>query len=259
MPIRRTRSRCPPIATSIVSPSTHSQQPHPPRPAAPFAEHAGQAATAPRCRGASGASHGVLSRRSAVLFDVCGHRPIRADRGGQTRLHPLARGTGGADPGNLLPRRRHLGLGRAGARPRRLAAPLRRCSSTRPAGASTCPHGDDPSDGAAIDLYAYFGRAGEVEWLAAGRAVQLVEWARTHRFCGRCGTPTEPADRRAGDACPACGLFAFPRLAPAMITLVTRGERAERRRCSPAACAGPCRCTAASPASSSPASRSSRR
>ena len=51
----------------------------------------------------------------------------------------------------------------------------------------------DPSDGAAVDLFGYHGRAGEAAWLAAGRAVQLVEWGRTHRFCGRCGTPTEPA------------------------------------------------------------------
>ena len=54
------------------------------------------------------------------------------------------------------------------------------------------PHGDDPSYGAALDLYSYFGRATEVDWLVAGRAVQLVDWARTHRFCGRCGTATEP-------------------------------------------------------------------
>ena len=31
------------------------------------------------------------------------------------------------------------------------------------------PHGEDPADGAAIDLRSFFGRAGEVEWLVAGR------------------------------------------------------------------------------------------
>ena len=54
--------------------------------------------------------------------------------------------------------------------------------------------------------------------------MQLVEWARTHRYCGRCGTPTEPAAHERAMTCPACGLPAFPRLAPAMITLVTRGR-----------------------------------
>ncbi|NNE10845.1 MAG: NAD(+) diphosphatase [Ilumatobacter sp.] len=85
------------------------------------------------------------------------------------------------------------------------------------------PPGEDPSHGAAVDLRVYHGRAPEHHWLAAGRAVQLVEWGRTHRFCGRCGTPTEPAGGERSMRCPACGLVAFPRLAPAMITLVTRG------------------------------------
>jgi len=84
--------------------------------------------------------------------------------------------------------------------------------------------GTDPSSGAAVDLYSLFGRTSEVEWLVAGRAVQLAEWARTHRFCGRCGTPTEQQLDDRAMRCPACGLLAYPRVAPAMITLVTRGE-----------------------------------
>jgi NAD+ diphosphatase len=86
------------------------------------------------------------------------------------------------------------------------------------------PTDEDPSDGAALDLFSLFGRVSEPEWIAAGRAVQIAEWARTHKFCGRCGTPTEPRDNERAMKCPACGLMAFPRLAPAMITLVTRGE-----------------------------------
>ncbi len=86
------------------------------------------------------------------------------------------------------------------------------------------PDGDDPSDGAALDLFSYFGRASEDEWLVAGRAVQIVEWGRTHRFCGRCGERTEPARGERAMRCPRCRLLSFPRLAPAMITLVTRGE-----------------------------------
>lgn len=83
---------------------------------------------------------------------------------------------------------------------------------------------DDPSYGSALDLFSYFGRAGQGAWMAAGRAVQIVEWARTHRFCGRCATTTEPSPGERGMRCPACGLVAYPRLAPAMIVLVTRGD-----------------------------------
>ena len=85
-------------------------------------------------------------------------------------------------------------------------------------------HHDD--DGAFIDLYALFGRVPEVEWMLAGRAVQIVDWARTHKFCGRCGERTVVASNDRSMKCPSCGLPAYPRLAPAIITLVTRGDEA---------------------------------
>ena len=86
------------------------------------------------------------------------------------------------------------------------------------------PDGSDPSDGAHVDLRRLFTMVDETTWIATGRAVQLVEWARTHRFCGRCATPTVRSERFVSMECPDCGLQAFPRLSPAMITLVTRGE-----------------------------------
>jgi NAD+ diphosphatase len=56
----------------------------------------------------------------------------------------------------------------------------------------------------------------------AGRASQVVEWDRSHRYCGRCGTPMlEKPDERAKE-CPACGYVAYPRVSPAMMVLVTR-------------------------------------
>ncbi len=61
-------------------------------------------------------------------------------------------------------------------------------------------------------------------WMLAGRAVQLVEWARTSRFCGRCGTATELSPRERAARCPQCGLNAYPRLAPAVIVTVERGD-----------------------------------
>jgi NAD+ diphosphatase len=57
----------------------------------------------------------------------------------------------------------------------------------------------------------------------AGRAVQIVEWDRTHRFCGACATPTEPVAGERARICPSCELASFPRLAPAVIVAVERG------------------------------------
>jgi NAD+ diphosphatase len=64
------------------------------------------------------------------------------------------------------------------------------------------------------------------DWMLAGRAVQLVEWRRTSRFCGRCGTATVGAPGERALRCPACGFLAYPRLAPAIIVLVRKGDRA---------------------------------
>ena len=62
------------------------------------------------------------------------------------------------------------------------------------------------------------------DWPLAGRAVQIVEWSRTHRFCGRCGNPTEQASGERAMRCPVCGLLSFPRLSPAVIMVVHRGD-----------------------------------
>ena len=58
----------------------------------------------------------------------------------------------------------------------------------------------------------------------AARAFQVVEWDRTHRYCGRCGTPTRDKDGERAKQCPGCGYVAYPRLSPAMMVLVTRGR-----------------------------------
>ena len=56
----------------------------------------------------------------------------------------------------------------------------------------------------------------------AGRAAQVLEWDRAHRYCGACGTPTELQARDRARTCPACGQVAYPRLSPAMMVLVWR-------------------------------------
>ncbi len=71
-----------------------------------------------------------------------------------------------------------------------------------------------------------FAPLGEAAWHVAGRAVQLAEWASTHRFCGRCSTPTERVASERSMRCPSCGLLAYPRIAPAVIVLVRRGDEA---------------------------------
>jgi NAD+ diphosphatase len=64
----------------------------------------------------------------------------------------------------------------------------------------------------------------DAHFALAGRALQLVDWDRTHQFCGRCGTPTEAKRDERVRTCPACKLSAYPRVAPAVMMLVRRGR-----------------------------------
>ena len=71
-------------------------------------------------------------------------------------------------------------------------------------------------------LRSLFGRTEDGLVAIAGRGFQLADWARTHRYCGVCAKPMQ---RDAGERvmrC-ACGHSAWPRVAPAMMTLVKRG------------------------------------
>ena len=56
----------------------------------------------------------------------------------------------------------------------------------------------------------------------------LAHWHRTHRFCGRCGAPTEAREAGHVRACtnPDCRAQHFPRTDPAVIMLVSKGDRA---------------------------------
>jgi NAD+ diphosphatase len=72
------------------------------------------------------------------------------------------------------------------------------------------------------DLRSLYGRLGADEYALAGRALQLVDWDRTHQYCGRCGTPTEARSDERSRICPACKLVVYPRLAPAVMALVRR-------------------------------------
>ena len=64
----------------------------------------------------------------------------------------------------------------------------------------------------------------DAHFALAGRALQLLEWDRSHQYCGRCGTPTAPRAEERVRECPACRLTAYPRVAPAVMALVRRGR-----------------------------------
>jgi NAD+ diphosphatase len=70
-----------------------------------------------------------------------------------------------------------------------------------------------------------YGRLDEdLFWLAA-RAIQIVDWDRSHQYCSRCGSPLKAKTIERAKECLECGALYFPRLAPAIIVLVERGNQ----------------------------------
>lgn len=57
------------------------------------------------------------------------------------------------------------------------------------------------------------------------KAFALLNWRSTSRFCGRCGTLTEDKSDEVARLCRQCGLVIYPRLSPAILALITRGNR----------------------------------
>ena len=77
------------------------------------------------------------------------------------------------------------------------------------------------------DLWAIGGTLARDEAALLAHARALVTWHQRHRFCGACGQPTESREAGHVRACanPTCGAVHFPRTDPAVIMLVTYGER----------------------------------
>ena len=87
------------------------------------------------------------------------------------------------------------------------------------------PNASLPENARASSLRGLFNRIDATLWWVAGRAVQLVDWDRTHQFCGRCATPMETSDLEHVKICPNCDLRNYPRLSPAVIVAVRKGDR----------------------------------
>jgi NAD+ diphosphatase len=58
------------------------------------------------------------------------------------------------------------------------------------------------------------------------RAYHLSIWRRESRFCGTCGCENEDASPEYARKCPRCGRLEFPRISPAVFTLI-RNDKGE--------------------------------
>ena len=142
------------------------------------------------------------------------------------RARSLMRGVEQGQPEAVL-------LSRAGAQAVRMAGgpwAFLGIWEKRPVFAIDCSTADDPMPllppemGSFSDLRGVAGLLPEGEASVLAHARGLLHWRVKHRFCGVCGTPTEPRSAGNATACPGCGAQHFPRTDPAVIMLVVRGD-----------------------------------
>ncbi|MCP4400876.1 MAG: NAD(+) diphosphatase [bacterium] len=75
-----------------------------------------------------------------------------------------------------------------------------------------------------LDLRKLFYSLPEELFLLAGRAFQVMNWERTHQYCGQCGQLTQPSGHERARVCPQCGLTQYPRISPAIIVAISNGR-----------------------------------
>jgi NAD+ diphosphatase len=62
----------------------------------------------------------------------------------------------------------------------------------------------------------------DYDFSIVGKASQILEWYATHRYCGKCGQPTQHHDTERAVSCNFCELHFYPRINPCVIVLVIR-------------------------------------
>ncbi|MFM2118933.1 MAG: diphosphatase [Pseudomonadota bacterium] len=166
----------------------------------------GSAGSAPAAPPLSPVDRALLGRLDETLAAAA-----RADAAARAERHFLGRLDGRDAWAYALPGQPCAEGGPSGSAPATSPLPL-------PAALQAAPWTPRPLRAAMLALDSQDARLAGL----AGRAAQILEWDRSHRHCGACGTLTERHPGERSRVCPACGLTAYPRLSPAMMALVWR-------------------------------------
>jgi len=65
---------------------------------------------------------------------------------------------------------------------------------------------------------------GKIQCARMLRAFHIAQWRRESLFCGSCGSKNTDSPEEVARLCPACGRLEFPRIAPAVITLILNDQ-----------------------------------
>lgn len=76
-----------------------------------------------------------------------------------------------------------------------------------------------------IPLRSVFARCTKEVADRASRALGILNWLASMRYCSRCASPLADHPAEIARICPECGTLVYPRISPAIIVLVHRGSR----------------------------------
>lgn len=82
-----------------------------------------------------------------------------------------------------------------------------------------------PGEMAFLDLWQLYDRLDQEMIHLCFRALHLLDWSRKTRFCKQCGREMQNKTGPQAKECPSCGTLSFPRISPAVIVLVERGDQ----------------------------------
>lgn len=82
-----------------------------------------------------------------------------------------------------------------------------------------------PADLSFIDLSKLYSSVNNDLFWAAGRAFNIINWHRTHLFCGKCGALNQQKSDEMAKICPNCSLVVYPAMAPAMIVAIVKDRK----------------------------------
>ncbi|MDD1730154.1 MAG: NAD(+) diphosphatase [Methanospirillum sp.] len=68
------------------------------------------------------------------------------------------------------------------------------------------------------------GKVPDNDMAIASYAVRILDFDRSNTFCGRCGAQTRPLTTERARICTACSRITYPRISPAIIVLIKKGE-----------------------------------
>ena len=159
-----------------------------------------------RVRGSERGAEHDPQERAALWFLISGNRIVLSVRGGP-RVLPSA-----DELKTLLPGvEKSFYLGRIQGRP---------CYAAEVSEDTVLP-----TPLALVELRRYIASLEDALYReAAGYASEIIHWERNHRYCGRCGAAVRDGSGEYVKVCSECGLHSYPRISPAVIVGVRRGN-----------------------------------